>query len=97
VPLIGDGGSRYSFQSEVEANGDFNLSNEIAYFLIPTNTPQNIIDGYNEILNNLPDGFKKYLRESFGSFAERNGGKNPLALVDLRLQKVLKFLIQNKL
>jgi hypothetical protein len=30
---------------------NFNLSNEIAYILIPNNTPQNIIDGYNEILN----------------------------------------------
>jgi hypothetical protein len=60
-------------------NGDFNLSNEIAYVLIPTNTPQNIIDGYNEILNNPETQMDlKNLRESFGSFAERNGGKNPL-------------------
>lgn len=96
--IIGDGGSRYSFQSggNRSTNGDFNLSNEIAYIfdLNNPNTPQNIIDGYNEILNNpeTPDGFKKYLRESFGSFAERNGGKNPFrALVDLRLQKSIKI------
>jgi hypothetical protein len=96
--IIGDGGSRYSFQSggNRSTNGDFNLSNEIAYIFDPNNpnTPQNIIDGYNEILNNpeTPDGFKKYLRESFGSFAERNGGKNPFrALVDLRLQKSIKI------
>ena len=96
--IIGDGGSRYSFQSggNRSTNGDFNLSNEIAYVFDPNNpnTPQNIIDGYNEILNNpeTPDGFKKYLRESFGSFAERNGGKNPFrALVDLRLQKSFKI------
>lgn len=96
--IIGDGGSRYSFQSggNRSTNGDFNLSNEIAYVFDPNNpnTPQNIIDGYNEILNNpeTPDGFKKYLRESFGSFAERNGGKNPFrALVDLRLLKSFKI------
>jgi hypothetical protein len=36
--IIGDGGSRYSFQSggNRSTNGDFNLSNEIAYVLIPT-------------------------------------------------------------
>jgi hypothetical protein len=96
--IIGDGGSRYSFQSggNRSTNGDFNLRNEIAYVFDPNNpnTPQNIIDGYNEILKSpeTPDGFKKYLRESFGSFAERNGGKNPFrALVDLRLQKSIKI------
>lgn len=96
--IIGDGGSRFSFQNggNRSTNGDFNLSNEIAYIFDPNNpsTPQNIIDGYNEILNNpeTPEGFKEYLRNSFGSFAERNGGKNPFrAIVDLRLLKSFKI------
>lgn len=96
--VIGDGGSRYTFQlgGNRSANGDFNLSNELAFIFDPNdpNTPQNIIDGYNQILNDpdTPDNFKEYLRESFGGFAERNGGKNPFrAIVDLRLQKKFNF------
>lgn len=92
--LIGTGGTRYSLHVDdnTSANGDFNLRNDIAYIFDPSDsaTPQNIVDGYNEVLNDpeTPDGFKEYLRESFGGFAERNGGKNPFrATVDLRLQK----------
>lgn len=92
--LLGTGGTRYSLHAggNRSANGDFNLSNEIAYIFDPSNpnTPQSIIDGYNEVLNDpeTTEGFKEYLRESYGGFAERNGGKNPFrATVDLRLQK----------
>jgi hypothetical protein len=38
----------------------------------------------------------KVFERSFGSFAERNGGKNP-RLVDLRLQKNIKIPNTNKL
>ncbi|MCR1025667.1 carboxypeptidase-like regulatory domain-containing protein [Cellulophaga baltica] len=96
--IIGEGGSRYTFEAggNRSANGDFNLSNELAYVFDPNdpNTPQDIIDGYNQILNDpdTPDNFKDYLRESFGDFADRNGGKNPFrATVDLRLQKKFSF------
>lgn len=92
--IIGGGGSRYTFQAggNRSANGDFNLRNELAYIFDPNdpNTPQEITDGYNQILNDpdTPESYKEYLRESFGSFAERNAGKNPFrAIVDLRLQK----------
>ncbi|PQJ71814.1 TonB-dependent receptor [Polaribacter butkevichii] len=98
--IVGTGGTRYSLKSGGgrSANGDFNLSNEIAYIFDPSdaNTPQYIKDSYNEVLNDpeTSEGFKEYLKESFGSFAERNGGKNPFsATVDLRLQK--KFNLSN--
>lgn len=96
--IVGTGGTRYSLHVDdnTSANGDFNLRNDIAYIFDPNdpNTPQSIIDGYNEVLNDpeTPDGFKDYLRESFGGFAERNGGKNPFrAIIDLRLQKRFSF------
>ncbi|MEM7486473.1 MAG: carboxypeptidase regulatory-like domain-containing protein [Bacteroidota bacterium] len=96
--IIGTGGTRYSLHVDdnTSANGDFNLRNDIAYIFDPDdpNTPQAIIDGYNEVLNDpeTPQGFKDYLQESFGGFAERNGGKNPFrAIIDLRLQKRFSF------
>jgi len=98
--IVGTGGTRYSLKSGGgrSANGDFNLSNEIAYVFDPNdvNTPQEIKDSYSQVLNDpeTSEGFKEYLKESFGSFAERNGGKNPFsATVDLRLQK--KFNLSN--
>ncbi|MHA7942629.1 TonB-dependent receptor [Formosa sp. 3Alg 14/1] len=99
--IVGQGGTRYSFKvnSNTSANGDYNLSNDIAYIYDPNdpNTPQSIIDGYNQILNDsdTPQGFKDYLKDSYGGFAERNGGKNPFyAVVDLRLLK--RFEMKNK-
>ncbi|WP_343328869.1 TonB-dependent receptor [Polaribacter staleyi] len=98
--IVGTGGTRYSLKSGGgrSANGDFNLSNEIAYIFDPSdaNTPDYIKDSYNEVLNDpeTSESFKEYLKESFGGFAERNGGKNPFsATVDLRLQK--KFNLSN--
>lgn len=96
--VIGTGGTRYSLHVDdnTSANGDFNLRNDIAYIFDPNdlNTSQSIIDGYNTVLNDpeTPEGFKDYLRDSFGGFAERNGGKNPFrAIIDLRLQKRFSF------
>ncbi|WP_218598226.1 TonB-dependent receptor [Polaribacter sp. NJDZ03] len=97
--IVGTGGTRYSLEAggNRSANGDFNLSNEIAYIFNPNDasTPQYIKDSYNEVLNDpeTSQGFKDYLKESYGSFAERNGGKNPFsATVDLRLVKKFSFL-----
>ncbi|MFS4468708.1 TonB-dependent receptor [Maribacter sp. 2210JD10-5] len=96
--LIGTGGTRYSLHVDdnTSANGDFNLRNDIAYIFDPNdpNTPQAITDAYNQVLDDpeTPEGFKDYLRNSFGGFAERNGGKNPFrATIDLRLQKRFGF------
>lgn len=94
VTVVGTGGTRYSLMTanNTSANGDFNLSNDLAYIFDPNdpNAPKEIIDGYNEILNDpeVSSGFKEYLIDSYGSFAKRNGGKNPFsATIDLRLQK----------
>lgn len=92
--ITGEGGAPFNFivASNRSANGDFVTSNDQAYIFDPNdpNTPQAIVDGYNEILNNpeVPAHFKDYLRDNFGRFAERNAGVNPFfATVDLRLVK----------
>lgn len=92
--LIGVGGTRFALHVDdnTSANGDFNLRNDIAYIYDPNDpsTPAEISAAYEEILADpeTPDNFKDYLRESFGGFAERNGGKNPFAAtIDLRLVK----------
>ncbi len=89
--VIGVGGTPYGFtvNNNRSANGDFNLSNDVAYIFDPAdpNTPEDIRVAYNDILNNaeIPDHYKTYLRDNFGRFAERNGGKNPFrAIIDLR-------------
>ncbi|MGS0525353.1 hypothetical protein ACU8V7_09330 [Zobellia nedashkovskayae] len=99
--IIGQGGTRYSFHVDdnTSANGDFTLRNDIAYIFDPNDpsTPQSVIDGYNQILNDpdTSENFKEYLRDSYGGFAERNGGRNPFAAnIDLRLQK--RFESKNK-
>ena len=104
VTAIGSGGSRYSLMVDdnTSANGDFNLRNDIAYIFDPNdpNTPEAIRDAYNQVLADpdTPENFKKYLRENFGRFAERNGGVNPFAAtVDMRLTKSFTFLNTQKL
>ncbi len=89
--VIGSGGSPYGFtvNSNRSANGDFNLRNDVAFIYDPNdpNTPEDIRDAYNEILasDKTPEHYKEYLRDNFGRFAERNGGKNPFrAIIDLR-------------
>lgn len=99
LTVVGTGGTRFSLHVDdnTSANGDFNLRNDIAYIFDPNDpeTPTEISEGYNEILSDpdTPNNFKDYLRESFGGFAERNGGKNPFAAtIDLRLVKRFNFL-----
>lgn len=94
VTVTGTGGTRYTLTnaSNTSSNGDFNLRNDIAYIFDPNDpgTPQDIKDAYAQVLSDpeTADGFKEYLRENFGRFAERNGGKNPFsAIIDFRLQK----------
>ncbi len=96
--VIGSGGSPYGFtvNSNRSANGDFNLRNDIAYIYDPADptTPEDIREAYREILDDptVPGHYKKYLRESFGGFARRNGGASPFrAIVDLRAAYALTF------
>jgi hypothetical protein len=101
--LIGVGGSRYSFLvSNGSLQGDFPLNNALAFVFDPNdpNTPENIRDGYNAILNdpNTTESAKSYLRDSFGRIAERNGGENPMFYnLDLRLLKHIKIKGSQKL
>jgi len=94
--LVGIGGSRYSFLvTNGSLQGDFPLNNALAYVYDPNDpsTPENIREGINGILNdpNTTESAKKYLRESFGKVAVRNGGENPFnATIDLRLIKNIK-------
>ncbi|MEL4307016.1 TonB-dependent receptor [Joostella sp. CR20] len=104
VTAIGSGGSRYSLMVDdnTSANGDFNLRNDIAYIYDPNDptTPQNISDAYQQILNDpsTAQSFKDYLKNSFGGFAERNGGENPFYYtIDMRLTKDFNFYKNQKL
>ncbi len=98
ITVIGSGGTRYSLHVDdnTSVNGDFNLRNDIAYIFDPNSpeTPENISQGYQEVLDDsdTPDHFKDYLRESFGGYVERNGGKNPFfATMDVRLKYKLRL------
>ncbi len=94
--LIGVGGSRYSFLvSNGSLQGDFPLNNALAFVFDPNDpaTPSQIRDGYQAILDdpNTAESAKKYLRESFGKIAARNGGENPFFVnLDLRLLKTFR-------
>ena len=96
--LVGTGGQPYGFtvNNNRSANGDFNLRNDVAYIYpeFRSTTPDAIRDAYSDILadRDIPDHYKEYLRESFGGFAERNGGKNPFrAIIDLRAAYQLRL------
>ena len=90
----GRGGGRYSMVVNGNINGDYVASdnNNLAFVFDPNNseTPQNIRDGINALLDNpdVSESFKTYLRNSFGKIADRNGGINGLdGVFDLRLTK----------
>jgi hypothetical protein len=102
--LIGIGGSRYSFLvgGNTSLNGDFVLTNDLAYVFNPNdaNTPENIKKGINDLLNN-PDtdhSVKDYIMSNIGKVAERNGGENPFyTTVDLRLTKSFRIVKNHNL
>ncbi|WP_340152273.1 TonB-dependent receptor [uncultured Marivirga sp.] len=98
--LNGIGGTRYSFlTTNGSLNGDFNLRNDLAYVYDPNdpNTPANISEGINGILNDpeTSQSVKDYINNNLGQIAERNGGVNPFFYtIDLRMIK--NFSIVNK-
>jgi hypothetical protein len=102
--LIGIGGSRYSFLvgGNTSLNGDFVLTNDLAYVFNPNdaNTPENIKKGINDLLNN-PDtdqSVKDYITSNIGKVAGRNGGENPFyTTVDLRLTKSFRIVKNHNL
>ncbi len=92
----GISGTRYSMIVNGNVNGDFVASNDLAYIYDPNdaNTPQYLKDGINAVLNNdkVEESAKKFIRNSFGKIAERNGGVNPFyGTFDLRLSKRIKL------
>jgi hypothetical protein len=92
--LIGIGGSRYSFLvgGNTSLNGDFVLTNDLAYVFDPgnPNTPENISKGISDLLSNpeTDQSVKDYINSNLGRVAKRNGGSNPFyTTLDLRLTK----------
>lgn len=95
VRYSGIGGSRYSMVTNGNINGDFVNGNDLAYVFDPNaaSTPQAIKDGINTLLSNpdIDEGFKTYVKESYGKVAERNGGINGFyGTWDLRMSKKIK-------
>ncbi|MHC8948774.1 TonB-dependent receptor [Sphingobacterium hungaricum] len=93
----GMGGTRYTFYSGGNTNGDFVTSNnDLAYIfdINDPNTAENIKTGLQAILDN-PDAspsIKDYILEYQGEIAQRNGGINDFyGLVDLRISKKFNF------
>ncbi len=95
----GVGGTRYSFLvgGNKSINGDFVLTNDLAYVFDPNNAnvPEPVRKGIQGLLDNpdVTESVKKYIRDNIGKVAERNGGVNPFYYtIDLRLTKDFKFL-----
>lgn len=94
VRFTGIGGSRYSLTIDADINGDFvggpGNDNDLAFVFDPNNpsTPATVKDAMERILNNPNNRAKDYIKNSLGTIADRNGGKNPFAgTFDLRLAK----------
>ncbi|WP_459489204.1 TonB-dependent receptor [Aquirufa sp. ROCK-SH2] len=96
--LNGVGGTRYSFMvgGNKSINGDFNLTNDLAYVFDPNDpkVPAAIRTGIQGLLDNpdVVESVKTYIRENIGKVAARNGGVNPFYYtVDLRLTKDIRL------
>jgi hypothetical protein len=92
----GMGGTRYSLVVNGNINGDFVASNDLAYVpsLDDPSTPQYLKDGIQAILDNpdAEESLKRYIRDSFGKVAGRNGGVNGFyGTFDLRLAKTFRM------
>jgi hypothetical protein len=97
--LNGVGGTRYSFLvgGNKSINGDFNLTNDLAFVFDPTSpsVPTAIKTGIQGLLDNpdVVESVKTYIRDNIGKVAARNGGVNPFYYtVDLRLTKDIRIL-----
>ncbi|MDX2302732.1 MAG: carboxypeptidase-like regulatory domain-containing protein [Microscillaceae bacterium] len=90
-------GTPFSFQINGggdDINGDFVQGNELAFVFDPNdpNTPEAIRDGLLDLSGRMRKQAREYLEESYGKFAQRNGGKNPLfGTVDMRISKNFAF------
>ncbi|MCX2494720.1 carboxypeptidase regulatory-like domain-containing protein [Pedobacter sp. PF22-3] len=97
VRYSGIGGTRYSFLSGANSNGDFVASTNDLAFIFDRNDPtvaQNIRTGLQSILDNplASQSFKDYINKYTGKIAERNGGINSFyGIVDVRITKKFKL------
>jgi hypothetical protein len=88
----GIGGTRYSLLSGANNNGDFVVTNDLAYIFSRNNpnVPERIRTGLQALLDNplASQSIKDYILKYEGTFAERNGGiNNFFGQVDLRISK----------
>ena len=102
VRYSGMGGTRYSMVVNGNINGDYVSGNDLAYVFDPNDskTPDNIREGIIGLLNNpdIEQGFKEYIKDSYGKVAERNGGINPFSgTFDIRITKDIKIVKSQKL
>ncbi|SDY80761.1 TonB-dependent receptor [Hymenobacter psychrophilus] len=94
----GISGTRYSLLVAGDINGDFvgqtGVRNDLAFVPDPNDpsTSENIRTALNQLLNESDSRAKDYIRESFGTIADRNGGVNKqlTGVVDVRLLKSIK-------
>ncbi|HEX8428692.1 TonB-dependent receptor [Hymenobacter sp.] len=91
----GIGGTRYSLLAAGNINGDFVASNDLAYIFDPNDpsVPEPVRNAIQGILDNpsASPSLKKYVRESIGKVAERNGGVNDFyGQFDIRVAKRFK-------
>jgi hypothetical protein len=97
VRYSGIGGTRYSLLSGANSNADFvSGTNDLAFVFDPSKSdvPANVQSGLTAILNNpdASESIKDYIRSSYGSIAERNGGINDFfGIIDLRVSKKFKL------
>lgn len=97
LTFSGIGGTRYSLlTTNGSLNGDFNLSNDLAFVFDPNDpeTPENIREGMLGILNDpeTSESVKDYINDNLGQVAERNGGVNPFFyLIDMRMLKKISL------
>ncbi|MFY0254575.1 carboxypeptidase regulatory-like domain-containing protein [Chitinophaga sp. 30R24] len=90
-------GTRYSLTVDADINGDFvggpGNDNDLAFVFDPKNpsTSASVKTSMEKVLNNPDNRAKKYILQSLGKIADRNGGVNPFSgTFDVRLQKTFK-------
>lgn len=95
--FTGIGGTRYSLLVDADINGDFvggpGTDNDLAFVFDPSdpNTSELVRLSMEKVLANPDNRAADYIRESLGSIADRNGGKNPFSgTFNVRLAKTFK-------
>ncbi|EOR93862.1 hypothetical protein ADIARSV_2999 [Arcticibacter svalbardensis MN12-7] len=95
--FTGSGGTRFSLTVDSDINGDFvggpSTDNDLAFVFDPNdpNTNADVKASMEKVLSNPDNRAKKYLQNSLGKIADRNGGSNPFSgTFDVRLSKSIK-------